>query len=234
MANILNIDTSSSVCSVALARDGEILLGFESSQKMDHSSSLAPFIKKSLDFLKEQKDKLDAVSVTIGPGSYTGLRIGLSMAKGLAFGFEIPLITLSSLEVMAVRAIFSYPDFNGDEIIIPMIDARRMEVYTGVFNSALQLEEKEKALILDASSFRSYHDRVVLFIGDGTEKFKELYKENNAKWIGNKMTHAKYMVTLSEKFYRDNKFSDVAYIVPSYLKDYQTTKPKNKIFNEHD
>ena len=230
MANILNIDTSSTNCSVALAYDGEIVLGYESSKKMDHSSSLAPFVEKCLDYLRDKNDRLDAVSVTSGPGSYTGLRIGLSLAKGVAFGLGIPLISLSSLEVMAVRAIFSYPDFNGDELIVPMMDARRMEVYTGVFDSALNLVEPEKALILDSSSFASLgKEKKIIFIGDGTEKFKDIYSGEPAVWLGTGMAHAKYMSALSEKYFRLNKFSDVAYTVPSYLKEYQATTPKNKL-----
>lgn len=230
MANILNIDTSSSICSVAVAIDGEIAFGLESSKKMDHSTSLAPFLEKCMDFIKDKELKLDAVCVSNGPGSYTGLRIGLSMAKGIAFGLDIPLITLSSLEVMAVRAIFSYHDFNGDEYIIPMIDARRMEVYTGVFDSALNLVKPETALILDENSFDDLKSHgKILFIGDGTEKFKDLYGGGNALWLGGGMPHAKYMVTLAEKKYKEKQFSDVAYTVPSYLKEYQTTQPKNRI-----
>lgn len=229
MPNILNIDTSSSICSVGLAKDGEIIMGLESSNKMDHSVSLAPFVEKCLLYLKDRKESLDAVSVISGPGSYTGLRIGLSMAKGLAFGYDIPLITLSALEVMTVRAIFTYHDFSGEEIIIPMMDARRMEVYAGVYDSALKNLSSEKAVILDSDSFNEFNNRKILFIGDGTTKFKDLNKSDNAIWLGEGMPHAKYMSTLSEKYYRENKFSDVAYVSPNYLKEYQATTPKNKI-----
>lgn len=230
MAKILNIDTSSSICSVALAYDGEIVVGFESSKKMDHSTSLAPFVDKCFDYLRDRKDKLDAVSVTSGPGSYTGLRIGLSLAKGISFGLDVPLITLSSLEVMAVRAIFSYSEFNGDELIVPMMDARRMEVFTGIYDSALNPIYPEKAMILDSSSFSDLkNDKKIIFIGDGTEKFKAIYSGPEAIWLGNGMAHAKFMATLSEKYFRENKFSDVAYSVPSYLKEYQATTPKSKL-----
>ena len=230
MAVILNIDTSASHCSVAVAIDGEIAQGFESAEKMDHSSSLAPFIEKCLDFLKEKKLDPDAVSVASGPGSYTGLRIGMSMAKGIAFGKDIPLITISSLEVMAVRAIFTDPEFMGDELIVPMIDARRMEVYTGVYDSALNLRIEEHSKILDENSFEELIDeKKIIFIGDGTEKFKPIYKGGNAKWLGLGMPHAKYMAALSEIYYKEKRFSDVAYTVPSYLKEYQTTKPKSSV-----
>lgn len=230
MANILNIDTSSGICSVALATDGEIRMGLESSDKMDHSTTLAPYVDKCIKYLKEQGEKLDAVSVVSGPGSYTGLRIGLSMAKGLAFGFDIPLITLSTLKVMAVRGIFSDADFSGEELIVPMIDARRMEVYTGVYDSSLKLKFPEEAKILDENSFLELKDYPkIIFIGDGAKKFQDIYKGNNGKWLNELMSHAKYMVTLSELAYRKKEFSDIAYSVPQYLKEYQATMPKNKV-----
>lgn len=227
MANIINIDTSTNFCSVALAIDGEVVAGYESSEKMDHSKTLAPFVEKCVAYSREKGIKIDAVAVTIGPGSYTGLRIGLSLAKGLAYGMDIPLITLSSLMVMAVRAMFTYPELSGEEIIVPMIDARRMEVFTGIYDCGLNNIESEKAMILDSNSFSDLSDKgKILFIGDGTEKFKNLYPCENAEWLGAGLPHAKYMVTLSEKYFREKRFSDVAYTTPSYLKDYQATTPK--------
>lgn len=229
MAKILNIDTSTSLSSVALSIDGEITIGLESSVKLDHSASLASFVEECINYLKERNLKLDAVSVTAGPGSYTGLRIGLSMAKGIAFGFGIPLITLSSLEVMAVRAIFTFPEFEGYEKIVPMIDARRMEVYTGVYNSKLKSLMPACAMILDENSFSEFNNEErIIFIGDGTEKFKKIKNHDNIIWLGSGMPHAKYMVTLSEKYYSEQKFADIAYAVPSYLKDYQPTTPKKE------
>lgn len=230
MANILNIDTSSNLCSVAISKDGEIVTGFESTNKMDHSVSLAPFIEKCLESLKENNEKPEAVSVSNGPGSYTGLRIGLSMAKGIAYALNIPLITLSSLEIMAVRALFSYPELEGDELIVPMIDARRMEVYTCAYECSLNKIIPEEAMILDEDSLKELCDRrKVLFIGDGTTKFNSLYKGTNAIWLGEKMPHAKYMPALSEKYFREKNFSDLAYTVPYYLKEYKTTLSKKRL-----
>lgn len=231
MANILNIDTSGTICSVALSIDGEIVVGLESANEMDHSTSLAPFVKQCFNYLGEKDLKLNAVSVTIGPGSYTGLRIGLSMAKGIAFGEEIPLIALSTLEVMAVRAIFSFEGFTGEELIVPMIDARRMEVYTGVYRSDLSLVLQDQAMILNKSSLKeSIGANKIIFIGNGTEKFKEIKeKKDEDIWLGSEMSHAKYMTALSEKYYKEKKFSDVAYTTPQYLKEYQATTPKNKL-----
>ena len=149
MGVILNIDTSSKFCSVSAAMHGEIIFGIESAEEMDHSKTLAQFVKKALSKLKEKGLKLDAVAVVQGPGSYTGLRIGLSLAKGLSFSMNIPLITLSSLEVLTVRAIFSYPEIEGDELIIPMLDAGRMEVYTGLYDCSLNklIDEIENMLV---------------------------------------------------------------------------------------
>lgn len=183
-----------------------------------------------MEYVEERKIKLDAISVVSGPGSYTGLRIGLSLAKGLAYGLDIPLITMSSLKVMAVRAIFSYPEFSGEELIIPMIDARRMEVYTGIINSRLENVMEEQPVILSPETFKEVaSDTKILLIGDGTVKFQPLFLRENVVWLGDKMAHAKYMVALSEKYFRERDFSDVAYTVPNYLKEYKTTQPKNKI-----
>lgn len=230
MGLILNIDTSSKYCSVALAKDGEIVFGLESSKEMDHSSSLAPFVEKALAAAKERGEKLEAVSVIIGPGSYTGLRIGLSLAKGLAYSLSIPLITLSALQVMAVQAIFTYPEFEGDEIIVSMMDAGRMEVYEGIYDAALKLLKEEAPEILDEKSFLEIsEDKKVIFAGDGVSKFKDLYGGKNAVWLENVRPHAKYMVSLSEKFFSEKKFSDIAYSVPRYLKEYKATQSKNRL-----
>lgn len=232
MATILNIDTSSKYCSLALAIDGEIVLGLESPNEMDHSSSLAPFVEKAFKYLKEHKFKLDSIAVTIGPGSYTGLRIGLSLAKGICYSEGLPLITLSTLEVLAVRALFSIPDLMGTETIIAMMDAGRMEVYTGIYDCALNLYGEEHPEILNENSFSSFStiDKV-LFIGDGSEKFKDLYKGENAIWLGNKFPHARFMTSLAEKRFRERIFSDVAYSTPLYLKEYQAIKSKNRLLN---
>lgn len=231
MATILNIDTSSKYCSVGLAIDGEIVFGKESSKEMDHSSSLAVFVEDAMEFLKGKDGKLDAVSVVSGPGSYTGLRIGLSLAKGLAYSQDIPLISLSSLQIMTVRAIFCYHEFEGDEIIIPMIDAGRMEVYMGIYDSALNSLIPDSPFILDENSADKLLEdhKKILLIGDGTSKFRQLCNDERAVWIGPQMSHAKYMATLSELYFRNGNFADLAYSTPCYLKDYQATIRKNRL-----
>lgn len=137
MAVILNIETSTNVCSVALCAEGMVLSHFEDFEGRNHAALLSGFIKRCLDFLAEKELKLDAVAVSMGPGSYTGLRIGLSEAKGLAYALDIPLIGISTLKLMAVSVMFSGVDIPDDAIFVPMIDARRMEVYTAAFDMAL-------------------------------------------------------------------------------------------------
>lgn len=230
MANILNIETSSTTCSVALAEDGAIKVGLESTEGMNHAEMLAPFVDKCMQYLKENSEKLDAVAVSAGPGSYTGLRIGYSLAKGLAFSLDIPLIALPTLKVLAVKAMFSRFDWEGDEIIIPMVDARRMEVYTAAYDFSLNQLSKEEPMILDENSYSEFMNRrKVIFVGDGSLKFKDLYKGDNSIWIEGTPPHARDMVALSEKFYRDGDFADIAYSTPRYLKEYQTTVAKSRL-----
>lgn len=230
MATIINIETSSRVCSVALSNDGVIELELEDDKGMTHAERLAPFVEKCVKEANRKGLKIDAVSVSLGPGSYTGLRIGLSLAKGLAFSLDVPLIGLSTLKVLAVKAMFRNMIWEGDETIMAMVDARRMEVFGGAFDFALNEVVKESPYILTEESFEElYNKRKVLFIGDGSEKFKSLYKGNNAEWLGNLYPHARDMIALSEKYYREGNFIDTAYSVPNYLKEYQTTIPKNNV-----
>lgn len=232
MANILNIETSSKICSVALTKDGCVEFQLEDSEGMNHAVKLAHFVEKCMGELHRKGEKLDAVAVSLGPGSYTGLRIGLSLAKGLAFSLDVPLIGISTLQILAVKAMFRSMDWEGDEIIVPMVDARRMEVFTGAFNFSLEDVIKEGPVILDEDSFKSlYNERKVIFLGDGSTKFQNIYGGDNAEWLGEIMPHARDMMALSEKYLREKRFIDVAYATPNYLKEYQTTIPKNKVIN---
>lgn len=233
MAIIINIETSSKTCSVALTKDGVVELELESSEDMNHAVQLAPFVEKCMAELKRKDEKPDAVAVSMGPGSYTGLRIGLSFAKGLAFSLDVPLIALSTLQVLAVKSMFRNMEWEGDEVIVGMVDARRMEVFAGAYDFSLQPVVAEGAEILTKDSFAQLHDRrKVIFIGDGSEKFKDVYTGDNAVWLGALQPHARDMIALSEKCFREGKFADTAYCVPNYLKEYQTTVPKNSVLNK--
>ncbi len=232
MAIIINIETSAKTCSVALTKDGAVEFLLEDTEGMNHATKLAPFVERCMEELKRKEWQLDAVAVSMGPGSYTGLRIGLSLAKGLAFSLDVPLIGISTLQILAVKAMFRSMDWQGDEIIVPMVDARRMEVFTGAYNFALDEIVKEQPMILDGDSFKELHKyRKVLFLGDGSEKFKGVYTGENGVWLGNITTHAKDMLALAEKFNREKRYIDIAYSTPNYLKEYQTTVPKNKVLS---
>lgn len=230
MAVILNIETSGKICSVALTRDGVLEFDIDDKSGMKHAELLAPFIERALEEVKRKEWKLDAVAVGIGPGSYTGLRIGLSMAKGLAFSLGIPLIGVSTLKTIAVKAMFRNFNFTGNEILIPMIDARRMEVFTAAYDFSLNPLFGPAPLVLTESSFSELpSDRQLWLMGDGAEKGKDVIKGNNLHWMEDIYPMAKDMLALSEKALREEDFLDIAYCVPEYLKEYQTTVPKKKV-----
>lgn len=225
---ILNIETSSKLCSVALCEDGENYFQLVSDKEMDHSTKLAPFVEECMKQLERHEKALDAVAVSLGPGSYTGLRIGLSLAKGLCFGKHIPLIGIKTLELLAVKAMFSNMEYDENQIFIPLIDARRMEVYTAGYDNALNELLTPRPMILDQDSFSEFSGKKIIMIGDGVKKAKELLKINVSKWI-DKMPVAADMNALSEQAFRKKEFIDIAYSTPLYLKNFQATTPKNKI-----
>lgn len=225
---ILNIETSGEICSVALTKDGAIDFERESTEGMKHAELLAPFVDEAMEEVRRKGEKLSAVAVSIGPGSYTGLRIGLSMGKGLAYGLDVPLLGIPTLEIMAVKAMFRNREWTGEEIIVPMLDARRMEVYTAAYDFALRELLAPQPLILDKDSYGELLEsgREVWFFGDGSDKFKEVCQHPAAHWIDSLKPHARDMTALSEKYLREGRTIDRAYSVPLYLKEYQTTKPK--------
>lgn len=232
MSVILNIETSARICSVAVSMDGMIDFHIESEETMQHAALLAGYVERCLDHMARRELKLDAVAVSIGPGSYTGLRIGMSLAKGLCFAKDVPLIGVSTLELLAVKAMFGLRDSEGDEILVPMIDARRMEVYTAAYDFALNPVMEPQALILDENSYMDLPaDRRIVFIGDGATKARDVVKHPGSLFLTNAMPVAMDMTALSERAFRQGNFMDTAYGVPFYLKDYQATKPKNKVLS---
>lgn len=231
MPTILNIDTSTDVCSVALSHEGAILFHRENFEGRNHATLLSPFIREALDHLRRHEMHLDAVAVTIGPGSYTGLRIGLSEAKGLCYALKIPLIGVSTLELMSVAVMFSTHPYPEDALFAPMLDARRMEVYTAVYDLGLNALMSPSPLILDAGSYHEYlAGRPVLFFGNGMPKFRDAFASSlpsTAHFIDGIHPLAVDMVALSERAMRDADYLDLAYSTPLYLKEFQATKPKN-------
>lgn len=229
---ILNIETSDKCCSTAVCSDGEVLFEKREPEGMNHARLLAPFVQECLDFLKRRELHLSAIAVSIGPGSYTGLRIGLSMAKGLCYGLDVPLIGIPTLEIMAVQAMFSRFDWEGDELLIPMLDARRMEVYTATYNFKLDAIDPVRPLILESDSFTNAttQGKKLIFIGPGAKKAKPLYANMpNVEFLSAIVPDARGMMALSDKYLREGRFLDLAYSEPFYLKDFQATVPKNKV-----
>lgn len=226
---ILNIETSTNVCSVAVTADGMVLCHREDFAGHNHATLLSGFIKDCLDHIAAHEMKLDAVAVSIGPGSYTGLRIGLSEAKGLCYALGIPLIGIDTLKIMAVEVMFTQ-SLVGDELFVPMIDARRMEVYTAVYDMALATIVEPTPLILTPEAFETYlADRRLLIFGNGSDKARDVITSDNAVFVPDIHPLASNMLPLAEQAFMRKDFLDLAYSVPVYLKEFQATKPK-KLF----
>ena len=233
MATILNIETSTEVCSVALTSEGQVLDHRENYEGQTHATLLSQYVKEMLDYARTRELRIDAIAVSIGPGSYTGLRIGLSEAKGLAFGLQVPLIGVNTLKLLTVSTMFHH--FIDDEkvLFIPMIDARRMEVYTAAYDSALEPVVEPQAMILDETSFSNLLSQgyTLVVMGNGSDKSRQVLKHDRIRFVEGIKPVAVDMLALSEKAYREQDFIDVAYSTPLYLKDFQATKPKNPILN---
>jgi tRNA threonylcarbamoyladenosine biosynthesis protein TsaB len=225
---ILNLETSTSVCSVSLSENDQLLFKKADFKGMNHAALLSLFIQEALDLLKKDNKKPDAVAVSAGPGSYTGLRIGVSTAKGLCYGFGIPLISINTLESMAYSTINHILDKNA--IYCAMIDARRMEVYSVFIDSTGKILREVSADIIDENSYKDiYEKQVVYFFGNGAEKCKPLLTHSNARFVENVYPLAENMLVLANKAYLEQKFEDVAYFEPFYLKEFQATSPKVKL-----
>lgn len=232
MSVILNIETSAKYCSVALTKDGVIEYTREDNVEMNHARALGPYVEACLEEATRREWKIDAVAVSMGPGSYTGLRIGLSMAKGLCFSLDVPLIGVSTLKLLAVKAMFRNIEWEGDEILVPMIDARRMEVYTAAYDFRLDDLMKPQPLIVTEDSYSELPaDRKIYFFGDGAEKTKPLLERENRFWLSGLNPKAADMTALAEKAFREGDFLDVAYSVPEYLKEYEAKKSVNKVLS---
>ncbi|NDV64767.1 tRNA (adenosine(37)-N6)-threonylcarbamoyltransferase complex dimerization subunit type 1 TsaB [Bacteroides sp. 224] len=229
MSCILHIETSTSVCSVAVSEDGHTIFTKEDFEGPSHATLLGVFVDEALSFVDSHAIPLDAVAVSCGPGSYTGLRIGVSMAKGICYGRNIPLIGLPTLEVMSVPVLL-YQDLPENALICPMIDARRMEVYAAIYDRALNTVRKTSADIVDENSYLEYlNERPVYFFGNGADKCKEKITHPNAFFIDHIHPLAKMMFPLAEKAMADSKFEDVAYFEPFYLKEFVATVAKKQL-----
>ncbi len=236
MTRLINIETATQVCSVSISRDHEILAIRESHEPNIHSRFLTTFIEEILQETQLHIADLDGITVSLGPGSYTGLRIGVSAAKGLAFGANLPIIGLNTLEILAnaylktdYQANNHLPD--GDLLLCPMIDARRMEVYTALYNIQLESIRPTEALIVDFDSFSRHLGKgPVVFFGNGSDKCRLLIDHPNAIFTDGIFPSSRFMTDLALSKFKKQDFVDTAYFEPFYLKDFIATLPKNKIF----
>jgi tRNA threonylcarbamoyladenosine biosynthesis protein TsaB len=235
MPKILHLETSTQICSVALSDDSNLLGKRVSRDERSHSRQLAVFIQDLLKLNELDASQLDAVAVSIGPGSYTGLRIGVSTAKGIAYGAQIPLIGIGTLDLLVQGAlrdqgIKKMVDQDHGSLLCPMIDARRMEVYTALYlASGDRISEVEAKIIDDDSYAEKLHEAPVIFFGNGAGKCQGKINHPNAMFVAGIETNAEYMILLAERSWQNKIFEDVAYVEPFYLKDFIATIPKNKV-----
>lgn len=231
MSLILNIETATRSCSVALADKGGVITVRESHTGNVHSALVLSFIDDVLKGNNLMPEDIDAVAVSMGPGSYTGLRIGVSTAKGFCYATGRPIISVGTLHAMAKGLISRHLDHNHSRFLIcPMIDAKRMEVYTAIFDQNLQLVKDVSALVVDNHTFNDIlNSHQVVFFGDGTDKCDEILSTSqNAKVIHGFYPSSKDMAELSYTKFINEQFEDIAYFEPYYLKDFIAGKPKVK------
>lgn len=227
MSCILNIETSTNVCSVALSQDGVCLHEELDLKGPSHAQVLAGFVKETVSFSDSHAIPIDAVAVSKGPGSYTGLRIGVSEAKGVAYGRDAHLLSVPTLKLLTVPILLGHDELPEDALLCPMIDARRMEVYCALYNRALHEVLPTQALVIDETSFRDQLDQhPIYFMGNGADKCAEVIKHPNAHFIKGIVPRAKNMVPLAEMAMAREEFEDVAYFEPYYLKEFVATKSK--------
>ncbi len=229
MAALINVETSTEVCSVALSLDGKVVWHKENFDGQSHSVSLAKFIEELMDYAQKANLNIDGVAVSCGPGSYTGLRIGVSTCKGLCYGMDVPLIAVNTLQTMANHVVKS-GEVEAGSLLCPMIDARRMEVYTAFFDGGLRQVKETSADVIDGDSYKDRTEKVVCF-GNGAEKCRQALSRDNFVFVDDVHPLALDMVELSEKAYQNREFQDVAYFEPFYLKEFVATVGKNKVFN---
>lgn len=230
MSCILHIETATDLCSVAVSEDGQVI--FEQTEQTGAAQSrrLGSMVDEALSFTDSHAIPFDAVAVSCGPGSYTGLRIGVSMAKGVCYGRKLQLIALPTLQVLSVPVLLQHDNLPEDALLCPMIDARRMEVYCALYNRALRTMQQTQAMVIDEQSFADVlAEHPVYFFGNGSEKCKSVLNHPNAHFFDNVRPLAKYMAPLAERAHANGQFEDVAYFEPFYLKDFVATVSKKKI-----
>ena len=229
MSKILNIETSTTVCSVSISENGACKCFRENFNGNNHSELIGVFVQGVLAEAGFQPKDLDAVALSIGPGSYTGLRIGTSFAKGLCYGSDLKLITIPTLKIIAQNAKEKY-NIEDNALLCPMIDARRMEVYNCIYNAQLNEVRETQPEIINENSFADIlKDKKIYFFGNGAEKCKPFITHENAIFLSDVYPLATSMVKLSNEAFESEDFADVAYFEPFYLKAAHVTMPKNQL-----
>lgn len=226
MSTILHIETSTDVCSVAVSENGQVIFDQEDHSGPNHAERLGTMVDEALSFTDNHAIPFDAVAVSCGPGSYTGLRIGVSIAKGVCYGRDLKLIAVPTLELLCVPILLrEIPE--EEALLCPMLDARRMEVYAGIYDRGLKTVRPIQADIVDGDTYKAYLDeRPVYFFGNGAKKCQVSINHPNAHYIEHIEPLAKWMQPLAEKRFLNEQFEDVAYFVPFYLKDFVAKMPK--------
>ena len=225
MAKILNIETSTEICSVCISENGNLLSIAESHEGYNHATNLTMFIQKCLKKVGFQMQDLDAIAFSKGPGSYTGLRIGVSAAKGICYALNKPLLAIDTLSAMANAC--ATKEQLDDALYCPMIDARRMEVYTALFNLKNEKVKDLQALIIDSESFQPEfkEGKQIVFCGNGSKKCKDIFTNPQAIFSTIQCSSA-YLIPLAEKQFENQTFEDIAYFSPLYFKAPNITLPK--------
>ena len=228
MACILHIETSTNVCSVAVSEDGQCI--FEQQERGEHGAGaerLGTMVDEAMSFTDNHAIPFEAVAVSCGPGSYTGLRIGVSMAKGICYGRDLKLLAVPTLELLCVPVLLRNPEMEENALLCPMLDARRMEVYAALYDRSLKEVRPVSADIVEADTYKQWLDeRPIYFFGTGAKKCMDIIHHPNAHYMDGIEPIAKWMQPLAEKRFLNEQFEDVAYFVPFYLKDFVAIKPK--------
>jgi len=231
MSKILSIETSTEICSVSISDNGNLIDLIIDNPLLEggnahgqHSKLLAVLINQLLNNNNIKQSDIIAVAISEGPGSYTGLRIGVSTAKGICFGNNIPLITINTLNLIALMA---QKNSNKEyDLVIPMLDARRMEVYYSVYDNELNEVNETKALVIDENSFAEYRGKSILFCGNGSSKCKDVLAGLNADFDVDSYPSAEFMTEIANSCYKNEDFADLVYFEPFYLKSFIATTPK--------
>jgi len=227
---LLAIETATTICSVNLSVDNRPVFDRIETTGASHAARLGVFVSDTVDYARKNGLTIDAVAVSAGPGSYTGLRIGVSEAKGLCYGFGIPLIAIPTLKILTAQMLHHTSGIDSPSLLCPMIDARRMEVYAALYDIHLNEVRPVQADIIDENSYREYLEKQpVVFAGSGSDKCREVIQSPNAVFLENIFPTAQAMVSLANEAFARKEFVDTAYFEPYYLKDFQAKIAQNKV-----